>query len=391
MKINDDILIIFGYILSFIMILGQLIGIPTVTSIAFMLSFVIVFFIWVLHLKNDNVLDILTVAIILFSLISVIITCESLTFSYFNNWLMFVAVFLYFSVCLKIKLEEKTIRTLFRINRFLSISCVLAYILIGSNAFYVTNTGVKYLKFDFYNPNVLAIFLFCIVSTIVLYYTYYQVKFKCIREIAWIFLFVFLIYKTLSRTSLISIVFLIIISIVFARKRHYYIPNNKTFNFIVAVMPLLFAGLYMAVIDNIEQNGLLAFLVSEGKGLDSRVYVWNYAFELFKSSPIFGSYGYILTSAEFSQMHNSHINVLVLYGGIVFVLVVVFLFVLLQKMTSFTKGKANSLAIWVFILCLILGSGEAILFSGGLSFYLMVGQFLLLGNADIEEKEELIQ
>ena len=88
-------------------------------------------------------------------------------------------------------------------------------------------------------------------------------------------------------------------------------------------------------------------------------------------------------------MHNSHINVLVSYGLIVFVLVMIFLFVVLSRSIKNGRGNKGALSVWAFIVCLILGSGEAILFSGGLSFYLLVGQFLLLSNAGQENRGEL--
>ena len=60
-------------------------------------------------------------------------------------------------------------------------------------------------------------------------------------------------------------------------------------------------------------------------------------------------------------------------------------------MESFNQALKNrmELSMWAFIVCLFLGSGEAILFSGGLSFYLFVGQFLLLGNINSEIGAEL--
>ena len=389
LKINDDLLIVFLYILSSVMLLGQFMGIHIITSLAFGASFIVVFLIWCLHMKKAKTLDILAVFIILLSLIGVIVTCESFSVSYFNNWLMFAAVFLYFSVCLKIKLKRSTVKTLFILNFAVSVCCLLAYILRHNSAFYVTNMGVKYLVFDFYNPNSLALFLVVITLTGMLYFSLYKVRFGLLIEIAYVSVFVFLIMETLSRTSLLVILFFIVISIVFARRRYYYLPKSNVFKIMVAVFPILFAGVYMLFVDLLSQNGLLSFLVSEGKGLDSRQTVWNYAFDLFEKSPLIGSYGELATVSEFSHMHNSHINTLVAYGVVVFVLVVVFLYIVLKETVSKSRGTKSALSVWAFIVCLMLGAGEAILFSGGLSFYLLVGQFLLISNAEVENKGEL--
>ena len=388
LKINDDLLIVFLYILSSVMLLGQFMGIHIITSIAFGTSFIVVFLMWCLHIKAAKTLDILAVFIILLSLVGVIVTCESFTVSYFNNWLMFASVFLYFSVCLKIKLKKSTVKTLFIMNFVVSVCCLLAYILRYSNAFYVTNIGVRYLTFDFYNPNSLALFLAVITLIGMLYFSLYKVKFGLLIEIAFVAVFVFLITKTLSRTSILVILFFIVISIIFARRRYYYLPKSSLFKIGVAVFPIIFAGVYMLFVDFLSQSGFLSFLVSEGKGIDSREYVWNYAFDLFGQSPLIGSYGKITTTSEFSQMHNSHINILVAYGVVVFVLVMVFLYIVLKDVISKSHGTKSALSVWAFIVCLMLGAGEAILFSGGLSFYLLVGLFLLISNSQVEKEGE---
>lgn len=388
-KISDDSLIIFVYILSFVMLFGQFMGISIITSLAFTVSFVVVFAIWCLHIKKAGVPDILAVFIIALSFIGVIATYTTLTVSYFYNWLMFAAVFLYFSVCFKIKIKKSTLKILFIINFLVGLSCVLAYILRYNSIFYVTNMGVRYLIFDFYNPNSLAIFLVVITIIGMQFFSLYKFKFRLLIEICFIGTFLFFILQTLSRTSLLVIISFIIISILFARKKHYYIPQNGLFKFFITAFPLLFALFYMLVIDYINSSGFLSFLVSEGKGLDSREYVWGYAFELFEKSPLIGSYGYLATESEFSHLHNSHINILVSYGVVVFVLAMIFIYIVLSKSIAKSKGTKSALAVWAFIFCLLLGSGEAILFSGGLSFYLLVGQFLLISNSQIENEGEL--
>jgi len=389
LKISDDSLIIFVYILSFVMLFGQFMGISVITSLAFTVSFVVVFAIWCLHIKKAGVLDILAIFIIALSFIGVIATYTTLSVSYFYNWLMFAAVFLYFSVCFKIKIKKSTLKTLFVINFLVGLSCLIAYILRYNDAYYVTNIGVRYLTFDFYNPNSLAIFLVVITITGMQFFSLYKLKFRLLIEICFIGVFLFFIFQTLSRTSLLVIAFFMIISIVFSRKKHYYIPQNGLFKFLVTVFPLLFALFYMLVIDYINSSGFLSFLVSEGKGLDSREYVWKYAFELFQKSPLIGSYGYLATESEFSHLHNSHINILVSYGVVVFALVMVFIYIALDKSLKKSKGTQRAFAAWAFIVCLVLGAGESILFSGGLSFYLLVGQFLLVINADEDNRGEL--
>ncbi|MBQ3088437.1 MAG: O-antigen ligase family protein [Clostridia bacterium] len=389
LKLTDDFLIISLYILSSAMLFGQFMGIHIITSLAFAASFVVVLVLWCLHIRKANALDILAIFIIMLSFAGAIITCTSLSADYFYNWIMFIAVFLYFSVCFKIKLKKSTIKTMFALNFLSGAFCILAYFLRYNSAFYVTNIGIRYLKFDFYNPNALALFLVVIILTGMQYFFMYKVRLGLLFEVCYVAFFVFLIVQTLSRTSTLAILFFIIISIVFARKRSYYLPQNGIFKTLVTIFPLLFAFVYMLIIDIINQNGFLSFMAGEGKGLDSRQEVWSYAFDLFEQSPLVGSYGDLVTSSELSQMHNSHMNILVSYGIIVFIMVMIFLYMVLSKSIKNAKGNKGALAVWAFIVCLILGSGEAILFSGGLSFYLLVGQFLILSRADLGNEGEL--
>lgn len=388
-KINDDFLITVIYILSGVMMVGQFLGIHFITSIAYALSFVFVWGVWALHLKKCRIIDILSMIIIGMSFLSVIITCSDISTTYFLNWIIFSSVFVYFSVCLKIKIQFKTFRRLFLINSIVVLFCCMAYVVRYNTAFYVTNTGIKYLKFDFYNPNCLALFLFCIALVEILN-KFVSQKWYLLKQGFIIVLFSILIAQTLSRTVLIAFAFFVIIFVIFKRKKKYFLPSSMVFNSFVAVFPLIFAFAYMILIENVINNGLFKFLITEGKGLDSRQLVWDYAFELIKKSPFIGSYGDILESTMFSQMHNSHLNVLASYGIFAFALVVVFLIFVLREASINSKESNMELSVWAFIICLLLGSGEAILFSGGLSFYLLVGQFLLFTNVQTESEGGLM-
>ena len=388
LRIEHKSFIIFTYVLSALMIIGQILGVSGITSLAYALSFLTVFVLWCLHIKEVNALDLLAVSIIALSLLGVIATYTTLSVSYFFNWITFAFVFLYFSVCLKIRLDRRALINLFRVNFFVALLSCIIYIVKFDWVFYVTNTGVRYLRYDFYNPNTAAIFLFCIAVTGLLKF-FFSEHTSIFKQIAYIALSFALIVQTLSRTVCIAIVFFVIIYVIFKRKGRYFLPKGNVFCIVVSLFPFIFAIVYSIFIQNPAIHKIFSFLVSEGKEMDSRQYVWEYAFRLVKESPLFGSYGYLLTHPDFSQMHNSHLNVLVSYGVIVFVLVVIYLFLVMKKITAESKNNRTELCVWAFIVCLILGAGEAILFSGGLSFYLFVGQFLLLANVPGENIKAL--
>jgi hypothetical protein len=255
----------------------------------------------------------------------------------------------------------------------------LAYVLRFNSAFYVTFAGVKYLKFSFYNPNCLALFLLCIAITGILANSQSK-RFQISRQFFTIALFSLLIAQTLSRTVLLIFILFVIIYFAFRKKQACYLPQGIIFKLGVSLFPLIFATVYMFFIDTLVNGNAFSFLIGEGKGIDSRQKVWEYALDLFRKSPIVGSYDELMHSSLTSQLHNSHLNVLCSYGIIVFILVVMFLFLIMTENVRTSKKTHTELSTWAFVVCLLVGFGEAILFSGGLSFYLLVGQFLLFTN-----------
>lgn len=384
-KMEKEPMVVSLSLLSAAMLAGQFLGIHIITRISFALSFINVVLLWVTHLRMFTILDLLAGIIIILSFVSIIVTCKDLRIDYFDNWLFFCIVFLYFSVCLKIEIEYRTVKKVFMVNSITVAICLLSYIIRYNDAFYRTNSGVKYLKFDFYNPNTLALFLLCIAfSGIILFSVFYDKKRAMLAQVIYICFFLVLITQTLSRTALLAFLAFVVVFFLFRRKKRYYLPRSGVFNAFVTIFPLLFAYVYLNVIDRIKSSSFWLILIREGKELDSRETVWQYAIDLFEASPIFGAYGDIIESSAFSHMHNSHLNVLASYGALTFAFVLIFLYIVLCKASERSRIKHTELSVWAFIACLLLGSGEAVLFSGGLSFYILVGHFLLLCNMRID-------
>lgn len=111
---------------------------------------------------------------------------------------------------------------------------------------------------------------------------------------------------------------------------------------------------------------------AEGKELNSRTDIWEPAFRRFASSPVLGAYCQISDGTGMSQLHNTHVDILVSYGTSVLVLTCVFLYVLMRDL----RTEVSDDALAGFICVLLLGIGEAALFSGGLGITLFFGVFL---------------
>ena len=124
---------------------------------------------------------------------------------------------------------------------------------------------------------------------------------------------------------------------------------------------------------------LFSFLESAGKDLTSRMNIWLQAWQLWGASPIFGAYAQASGGTGSSQFHNTHLDILVSYGPIVLCLVCSFL-VSMIDMGEKRQSRQQFLFTIGFICEIILGVGEAAIFSGGLGVYLYAGTFLLLRN-----------
>jgi O-antigen ligase len=172
--------------------------------------------------------------------------------------------------------------------------------------------------------------------------------------------------------------------VTFARRRCSRLPG--WFAALVAVLPIFFVLIYVAVIDSPIVQSLFAFMDSKGKELNTRLVVWLPALEKVLLSPVFGSYSQISQfsqEAEHIQMHNSHLDVLASYGFPVLVLVCFLLYRLLRG--EHTQPSRHETALRLcFSGTLLVGIGEAALFSGGLGIYIFAGIFLLLCNRESE-------
>jgi membrane protein insertase Oxa1/YidC/SpoIIIJ len=123
-------------------------------------------------------------------------------------------------------------------------------------------------------------------------------------------------------------------------------------------------------------------MVEEGKSLDSRMEVWEPALQNLGRSPILGAYSQITGGTGVAQMHNTHLDIACSYGIPVLVMVCMLLFRWLNQRNQTYKSKTG-LAYMLGLACaIIMGMGEAALFSGSLGLYILVGGFLLLGNQD---------
>ena len=179
------------------------------------------------------------------------------------------------------------------------------------------------------------------------------------------------LYRTESRNALLAVITFAVL-LCFRPRRRGKAGFSRGFLGLMSVAPLLFAGLYMRVVDAPFFARFFSFATAEGKELNSRTDIWEPAFRRFASSPVLGAYCQISDGTGMSQLHNTHVDILVSYGTSVLVLTCVFLYVLMRDL----RTEVSDDALAGFICVLLLGIGEAALFSGGLGITLFFGVFL---------------
>ena len=193
----------------------------------------------------------------------------------------------------------------------------------------------------------------------------------------------YFLFLTNARNALIALVlFYIMAAIMCIRKK----PFGKVVTTLLLWYPLIFCVVYLMIIYNERIIQVLSFLSSEGKTFDTRYDNWKNAFSIFSKTPIIGAYCEISNGTGVSQMLNTHLDVLASYGIAVFTLFMRFLRRITIYISDRTENMENFIALAGFFACIIAGSGEAALVSGGTGIYILIGGLLLFSEGTSERK-----
>lgn len=374
-------LICLSYLLGAFIILGQVIHYTSISSAFFYASFVTTLLLWLLTLLDRfDEIDLLVVLILVLSFTNVTINGIALgaefSLDYVKKLIMFDSTVIYFALAGKIELNAKTHHILGLIYAGIGLLLVLAYFIYGRKMYLLNGQYTEYLTFRFTNPNLTAVFLCCMAMFLYNYATR-------TKKIVWRFILLVLaiietvfVVLTKSRNGQIAIfVFIGCAVVLFLRKKQIG-SAPKWVLALIAVSPLIFSEFYIKIVQDPTLSSIFSFLVDEGKQLDSRVDIWRPAMRLFTNSPIVGAYYQISNGTGSSQMHNTHIDILASYGIGVFVLICFYLYKLMLRKQKSGREYPTTISLAGFVCVILLGCGEATVFSGGLGGYLFAGAFL---------------
>lgn len=362
-------------------VVTQPLGWAPVSSILFSLTFVWTACFWLVmakkRLRGVNVLGLLLMLLSLACVLAnAMLTGTALSFGYFKKVFIFCTTLLFFGAMEGYRPEKRTVDFLLRLNTLLALFLGVMYLWQGEAMRWMNGRVTQYLTFRFTNPNLTAAFLAaaCILETVGLFsarrgsrwgHGALAVLMACFaagtrcRNIQWLLLVFFLVALTAA---------------LFPRPR----KLGPGMAVLIGTGPLVFAQAYRMLVHSPWVRRLFSFWTGDGKPLDSRMVIWNRAAEAFAASPLVGAYSQISGGMGWSQMHNSHLDVLASYGGPACVLFCMFLVQLLRSPEA--QGRTAFLCRAGFACLLLSGVGEAMLFSGGMGIYLFAGALRMLAN-----------
>lgn len=284
------------------------------------------------------------------------------------------------------KTSLKTLKNIiFAVGVVSLVYCVM-YVFFHDSAFYWKDNVSNYLTFGIVNPNRTAIMLFLFFVT--LFVGVLITRNFVIRLIYALLSLVmlFFVYKTRSRTMLITVAFFVCMFVFAMLKRKPKISNIVWI--IVAFIPILFLSAYMLIVDNDVFNDVFSFMVSVGKGLQSRKLVWQETLEYIKNSPLLGDcYAVNNNLVSATNTHNTHLHVIASYGLISYI---PFIFINCYTFIKINKGVCNRAKLCSMIaVASVLTSGiaENTIFSASTGLFIFIGVFIAM----IPTMEELPQ
>ena len=383
----DRLLLKALYLLAAGILVSQVLGQETLTSLLFTMTFPLTVLVWLRTVRKTLTgTDLMVLGTIALSFACVLVDAAihnaSLSFSYLKKVIMFSMTLLFFQSAFRLRVDQGMIKFIERVIDCVTLFLMVMYLFRTSEMFSLNGRVTTYLTFRMSNPNLTGMFVACL-YILELYRIFKQKKWY--RKIGHILMSAFLgmcVIQTQSRNALMVMMLFTVICVwlIFRGMKNMCVSGFVAS--LIAVLPALFVMLYFFLLNSPWIGEVFSFLIDEGKDLNSREIVWTNAREAIQSSPIIGAYATISRGSGQSQMHNSHLDIAASYGLPTMALVCVLLRKYLFQRRRTYENKQSYLHILGFASVLMLGIGEAALFSGGLGIYVFAGTLLLLARCD---------
>lgn len=377
------------YLVMFGIIVTQVLNLDSLTSLLFLLTFPLTVLLWLRSVRQTvTETDIIMIVTAAMAVVGVLLNAGAanadLSFQYMKKLIMFVMTLLYFQTAYRVQIPGKLADFINKLVDLLALFLLVMYLARPTLMHTIGGRVSMYLTFRFTNPNMTAMFLVSVyMMKIHRLFTREKWYVKC-WHCAMLAVLLWFVVETQSRNALLVLVMYTVLSfwLFFRGRKEMYI--SKGWAVLFSVFPACLVWAYMTLVNSRWIQNLLSFLISEGKQLDSRVKIWKPALEALWKSPVFGAYYEISHGTGISQMHNSHMDIAASYGILVLLLVCVLLIRYLHQGGRRYADKSRFIYILGFAGMVVLGMGEAAVFSGGLGIYILAGTFLLLANQETD-------
>lgn len=354
----------------------------TLVSLCFSMSFIVLLG-YSLRRATTTGYSLNLVLLIIVSFVNVTVNALTsseaiLCFGYFKKLLMFVSFMLMLNFAQNDDITRKAYNIIFKLP------CVMAIILVCS--FFAGNT-TRYaggITLGFSNPNFTGMWLMHLFVYVFLLAYSTRNRTKRLALGTALVIMLWLIYETKARSCLIGL-FVFFLLYIMGRLTNDNFAKRPVVWGTANLFPIVFALVYQSLLNAKWFIDTFSFLVSEGKGLNSRAAVWTPAMRAFSSSPIFGDYCGISQGTGLSQLHNTHLDVLVSYGIVPFILFLVALFELSRRITDRKMSGFNYIAFCGFLAVIIEGTFEAGVVSGAMGLNILTAGLIMLANYESEE------
>ncbi len=366
-------------------VVTQTLGMDSLTSYLFLLTFPLTVVLWLRSVRQKlTMLDLIMVGTVALAVLSVMINAAVTTtmpgFSYIKKLIMFAMTLMFLQTCYRVRVERSVVAMLFRMADLLTIYFIILFVTQPTTSYLLNGRLSAYLTFRFSNPNLTALFLSCLYM-LELYRLFTPEKWywKLIHILMAVCLAVFIVLTQSRNVMLILVLFTAICAgMILRRKKR--LRMGKVLALVIAIFPGVFALVYIAIVNTPWVRETFSFLVDEGKGLDSRLEIWENGLKYMSSFPFLGAYSEISNGTGSFQMHNTHMDIACSYGVPVLILVCYLLWRYLNQEDRIYTSKESFTYLLGFACAILMGIGEAALFSGGLGVYVLIGCFLLMAN-----------
>lgn len=382
-------------------IMARMLGFSVVAKVAFYATFPLTVALWIWTMRRGvTILDYLAVGTVALAAVCVLLDLwrsgGALSFAYLKKLAMFAMTLIFLCAADRCRPGAKLAQFVQIVVDVLTILMVVMLFLAYDQMFMIGGKISRYMTLGFSNPNSLSLFVTCMYMLTFCSFSRKQSSKQRSFRAAVLTAQIFILLGSRCRTGqMIAIAFTAAaLCVLYRQKIHAVTGIAVKMHFrlwqaaVIAIFPMVFAVIYMIIVDAEWVQKLFSFVVSEGKGINSRVKEWTPAFDAIRYSPWIGAYYLISNGTGSSQLHNTHADTAASYGIPAMLLISVMLTLCIHQKGKKYNTVERFLYMGGFCCAMLMGTFEAAVFSGGLGIYIFAVIFLSLAKCEEDLPED---